>query len=84
MWNFKNLFGHKPAETEQTEVSKEVAVSAPASEEENIRIFVLIAAALAAYGVSPAEITVIRPISGSRAWAQAGRYESVHNRRLMF
>jgi len=83
MWNFKNLFGHKPAETEQTEVSKEVAVSAPASEEETIRIFVLIAAALAAYGVSPAEITVIRPIGG-RAWAQAGRYESVHNRRQMF
>jgi len=83
MWNFKHLFGHKPAETEQTEGSEEVSVSAPASEEENIRIFVLIAAALAAYGVSPAEIAVIRPIGG-RAWAQAGRYESVHNRRQMF
>ena len=83
MWNFKNLFGHQTVEPEQIEVSKDVAMSAPASEEENIRIFVLIAAAIAAYGYSPAEITVIRPIGG-RAWAQAGRYESVHNRRQMF
>lgn len=81
MWNFKNLFGQKTTGPEQQEVSP--VVPAAASAEDNIRIFVLIAAALAAYGVRPAEITVIRPIGG-RAWAQAGRYESVHHRRQMF
>jgi len=83
VWSIKNLFGYHSAAPEQAEVSKDGAISASALEEENIRIFVLIAAAIAAYGYSPAEITVIRPIGG-RAWAQAGRYESVHNRRQMF
>jgi len=83
VWNIKNLFGHQSTAPEQAEVSRDGAISASALEEENIRIFVLIAAAIAAYGYSPAEITVIRPVGG-RAWAQAGRYESVHNRRQMF
>ena len=83
MWNIKKLFGHPSAETDQAEAGNKIIGSGPSAEEENIRIFVLIAAAIAAYGYSPAEITAIRPVV-NKAWAQAGRYESVHNRRQMF
>ncbi|MFA6848804.1 MAG: OadG family protein [Selenomonadaceae bacterium] len=45
--------------------------------------FILIAAAIAAYGYKPSQIISIRPMA-NKVWMQAGRMESVQNRKSMF
>ena len=45
--------------------------------------FILIAAAIAAYGYHPSEIVSIRPVGG-KVWTQTARIEAVQSRNQMF
>ncbi len=51
---------------------------------EEAQVIAVIAAAIAAYGYSPAQIASIRRISGGEGWTQAARLAVVNTRNQMF
>jgi len=61
-----------------------VAAPAPVAVEDDGQLIAVIAAAIAAYGYSQAQIASIRRISGGEAWAQAARLAVVNTRNQMF
>lgn len=73
----KNSVSDEPGAASVVESELESAVK---TDEET---FILIAAAIAAYGYKPSQIVSIRPVT-SKVWVQAGRIESVQNRKNMF
>lgn len=75
--------GKKKIETNvEQSVAVEQTVTSSSVQTED-KTFILIAAALAAYGYSPSQIVSIRPVGG-RVWTQTARVEAVQSRNQMF
>lgn len=69
------------ANAEQTVAAEPTVTNSTVQAED--KTFILIAAAIAAYGYSPSQIVSIRPVGG-RVWTQTARVEAVQSRNHMF
>lgn len=74
----KNLSNHENGEKREQAASN--IENTNRTDEET---FILIAAAVAAYGYHPSEIVSIRPVGG-KVWTQTARIEAVQSRNQMF
>ncbi len=75
-----------PTKKKASKVENNVVTTEPApvaSVQDDMQIIAVIAAAISAYGYSPAQIACIRRKDG-QAWAQAARVEAVTVRNQMF
>jgi glutaconyl-CoA/methylmalonyl-CoA decarboxylase subunit delta len=78
----KALAQKKNAAIDETSIAAIPGTDIESAAKTDKETFILIAAAIAAYGYQPSQIVSIRPMT-NKAWMQAGRMEAVQNRKSM-
>jgi glutaconyl-CoA/methylmalonyl-CoA decarboxylase subunit delta len=78
----KALAQKKNADADETVVAPLSVKDMEMADKTDKETFILIAAAIAAYGYQPSQIVSIRPMT-NKVWMQAGRLEAVQNRKSM-